>query len=337
MHSVKKGNLFILLFLLYFLLTSIVMSLALDMVGITNSVIITGFAQFFGIFIPSLLYIYYTKESIKKVFHLRAPGVLNIVLSLLFAFCIFPMIWLLNLITQLFFTQPINDMINASIGLPYLVSVLIVAVFPGIFEELVTRGIFVYNYGNKSIWVTSIMSGLVFGMIHMNINQFSYAFVLGFFFSIIVHITGSIFTSIAMHFTINFINISMLYVSQSEFFQSLNDSIGTTEAMSDISTREVIIQSLPGFLGLLLFSLPLLYVLWRGLVAVNGKKALVRSNAPAYMFFEINPDDELPDDRIYELVNDAKSKLAKTKEKVITLPFIFFTIIFLILALLQEM
>lgn len=342
MHSVKKGNLFILLYIIYFILMSFVVSMIANITGITNSILLTGLLQLLGVFVPSLLYLFYTKESPKKVFHINNPGLANISLALLFGLFMFPMIWLLNLITQLFFSQPINDMIESATSIPYLISVIIVAVFPAIFEELVTRGIFVYNYGNKSIWITSVMSGLVFGMMHLNINQFSYAFVLGFFFSILIHVTGSIITSMCMHFMINFINISLFYVSQSEFLQSLagiiDESSTDVTQLSDAATKDIVLQSLPGMLVMILISLPFLFLIFKALISLNGKKSLLKAKAPSYMYFEINNGDEIiPDEEVLQLVNKEKSKLVSFKESTISLPLILFSIVFIVLAIIQEL
>ena len=48
------------------------------------------------------------------------------------------------------------------------------------------------------------MSGLIFGLMHLNFNQFSYGFVLGVIFAAVVEASGSIYASMAIHFLINF-------------------------------------------------------------------------------------------------------------------------------------
>ena len=48
------------------------------------------------------------------------------------------------------------------------------------------------------------MSGLIFGLMHLNFNQFSYGFALGVIFAAVVEASGSIYASMAIHFLINF-------------------------------------------------------------------------------------------------------------------------------------
>ena len=50
----------------------------------------------------------------------------------------------------------------------------------------------------------ALMSGLIFGLMHLNFNQFSYGFVLGVIFAAVVEASGSIYASMAIHFLINF-------------------------------------------------------------------------------------------------------------------------------------
>ena len=54
------------------------------------------------------------------------------------------------------------------------------------------------------------MSGLVFGLFHLNINQFCYAFVIGVVFAFLVEATGSIWSSVLAHFAINTYSIKII-------------------------------------------------------------------------------------------------------------------------------
>lgn len=51
---------------------------------------------------------------------------------------------------------------------------------------------------------TIVLSGLLFGLFHMNFNQFFYAFFLGCFFAFIYVKTGNLKYTIILHMTINF-------------------------------------------------------------------------------------------------------------------------------------
>ena len=45
---------------------------------------------------------------------------------------------------------------------------------------------------------------LIFGLMHLNFNQFSYGFALGVIFAAVVEASGSIYASMVIHFLINF-------------------------------------------------------------------------------------------------------------------------------------
>jgi membrane protease YdiL (CAAX protease family) len=77
------------------------------------------------------------------------------------------------------------------------------ALMPAFFEEMYFRGIIFSNYRHVEIKKACLMTGLFFGLAHMNPQQFLYAFIMGTIFCYFVYRTGSIFSSMLSHFTIN--------------------------------------------------------------------------------------------------------------------------------------
>lgn len=74
-----------------------------------------------------------------------------------------------------------------------------------VFEELLFRKLIcdkVIKYGEGC---AVILSGLIFGLFHMNFNQFFYAFFLGCFFAYIYVKTGNLKYTILLHMMINFL------------------------------------------------------------------------------------------------------------------------------------
>lgn len=59
------------------------------------------------------------------------------------------------------------------------------------------------GYENINIRKAALMTGTFFGILHLDGNQLLYAFVLGIIFAYLVRITGSIYSSMICHFTIN--------------------------------------------------------------------------------------------------------------------------------------
>lgn len=112
--------------------------------------------------------------------------------------------------------------------LSFLIEVISVALLPAICEEFLHRGILLqgtYKIGvKKAIFISSIL----FGLVHFNINQFFYAFVLGLLMSLVAIVARSIYPAMIIHFVNNFISI---YIDAAEkynwvgknFYQTLNN------------------------------------------------------------------------------------------------------------------
>lgn len=77
------------------------------------------------------------------------------------------------------------------------------AVMPAILEEILFRGIFLSGYREENLLKLSIMNGFMFGLFHLNLDQFVYAFALGIILTYLVVITGSILSGMLFHFLFN--------------------------------------------------------------------------------------------------------------------------------------
>ena len=82
----------------------------------------------------------------------------------------------------------------------------VIAVQPAVFEELLFRGAALHGYRSLGAKKALLMSALMFAMLHMNLQQALYAFLLGVIFAFMVQRTGSIFASMLPHFLINALN-----------------------------------------------------------------------------------------------------------------------------------
>jgi hypothetical protein len=77
------------------------------------------------------------------------------------------------------------------------------AVMPAILEEIIFRGIILSGYREENLLKLSIMNGFMFGLFHLNLDQFVYAFALGIILTYLVVITGSILSGMLFHFLFN--------------------------------------------------------------------------------------------------------------------------------------
>ncbi|MBE7076349.1 MAG: CPBP family intramembrane metalloprotease [Clostridiales bacterium] len=86
------------------------------------------------------------------------------------------------------------------------------AIFPAFCEEFLHRGIMLFSGKKyKSPKLCLIISSLLFGFMHMNINQFFYATILGFLIGYVGLCANSIWPCIVIHFTNNFLSSYFYY------------------------------------------------------------------------------------------------------------------------------
>ncbi len=89
---------------------------------------------------------------------------------------------------------------------------LLTAILPGICEEVLHRGLMLNagkKYANPRFCLFA--SSILFGFMHMNINQFFYATILGLIMGYVALASGSIYPTMIIHFMNNAISIYLLY------------------------------------------------------------------------------------------------------------------------------
>lgn len=117
----------------------------------------------------------------------------------------------------------------------FILQVLLVAVLPAICEETTHRGMLIHGYSMLGIKRAVIFSSLMFGLMHLNINQFFYATILGFLIALAALMSKSIFPAIIIHFMNNFISTYISFASANKWFgHELFDLIGNTTLSSNI-------------------------------------------------------------------------------------------------------
>ncbi len=188
-----------------------------------------------------------------------------------------PLILLINVISSLFSTNYLNSSTEAITQYPFLIQLLIMAVMPIIAEEFVFRGLFYHSYRKNGILGAAVLSGLIFGAIHLNINQFCYAFVMGIILALMVEVTGSMFSSMIAHFAVNSYSIIMLKIASSISNVSVQTNVEQAEVMSQYSTTIIIVQI--GILAIMtIIFLSIAFLLFMTMAKRNGKWEYLKEN-----------------------------------------------------------
>lgn len=139
---------------------------------------------------------------------------LNILLIVIFTFSVLPIVWFLNALTMMFVENAVAETSQAFLSYPLVVQLLVMAVMPGISEELLCRGAIFGGLKRHNILKAIIASGLFFGILHMNINQFAYATALGILFALLNEATGKIYSSMLSHYTVNSFSVVLSYIME---------------------------------------------------------------------------------------------------------------------------
>lgn len=163
--------------------------------------------------IPVFAYTIKKGDSILEAFGFKGIKVATFFQTILLVIVVSPMAMFANVLSQFFvpntMVQGVDQFASESVGLTLVATVLCAPVV----EEIVCRGFFT-NRLNKimSFTAAAIISALMFGILHMNINQFCYATVLGLIFAYTNRASGSIFTSMIMHIVFNGYNMALLFM-----------------------------------------------------------------------------------------------------------------------------
>lgn len=202
MTQTTQTNRFALFFFLYFIAVSFGLSLLL-LSGILSEQSYLLFAQSICYLPPLLLYFHHTKKPLQQTLRFHPLGWKNILLLISFSFAIQPAMSFLSFLTSMFFPNPVMESAEDVLSGGLLSAVFSMAVFPAVFEELSFRGIFLSGYRFLSKWKRAFVCALLFGLLHMNLQQLPYAFCVGFIFCFLVERTNSIWASILPHMLIN--------------------------------------------------------------------------------------------------------------------------------------
>lgn len=216
-----------------------------------------------------------TRQSPRKTLQLHMPHPLSILLTIPLTFCLLPSIAIVNAASMVFFENHISTTVSATVlqhGLVY--SLLTFALMPACFEEFTFRGLLYGQYRQKHVGKAILLSALCFGLMHMNFNQFLYAFLLGICLAVLLEVSGSLLLPILMHATFNGTSILLVYVEQ-----QIMTITGTVVAPTSSADAAAILGQLLHFSTIVMAvgGLLLAGVLYYFIAVLNGKKGAFKT------------------------------------------------------------
>ena len=223
------------------------------------------------VLLPALIYVAIHKINIIACMPYRRLRISDGLLSLLFGYALVPTMLFVSNLTSLFSTNYVQDSVQELIAYPFVVQLLIIAVLPACVEEFVFRGLIYHSYRKNGILGAAVLSGLVFGLMHLNINQLSYALLMGIVFALLVEVTGSMYSSMLAHFAANSYSIIMMQLVSmtsggSELLEQSAQAAESSMNSVPVIIAQVVMLGLvaAGFLGIA-------YLLFKKIAVRNGR------------------------------------------------------------------
>ncbi len=146
-----------------------------------------------------------------------------------------------------------------------IVTFLYMVICAPILEEYVFRKLIVDRTAKYGQGTAIVLSGLMFGLFHGNLNQFAYAFLLGLFLAFLYVKTGDLKVTIGLHMCINFmgavVSVLLLKAIHLDEYQEIVMNGADSQAIMDYMMRY-----LPGWIFYFVYILFILAVLVTGIV-----------------------------------------------------------------------
>lgn len=105
-------------------------------------------------------------------------------------------------------------LININSFSRYIISLVMIACLPAIFEEIFFRGAMqnFFTRWFKAPWAAIILTSIIFSLIHVSFYGFLVRFVLGVALGFIFYYSGSLWLNILFHFLYNGVQVTALYL-----------------------------------------------------------------------------------------------------------------------------
>lgn len=165
------------------------------------------------IVLPSIVYLLMNRISYKEAVRFKKVRPANVVLLIVFTFLLLPVMTFINALSQLYAVDTTTDVMTSIANKsPFIVALFTVAFVPCFFEESVYRGVIYNEYSRHNKLGAIFLSAFLFGILHGNLNQFTYAFAMGIVFAFVIEATDSILSTMIIHFIINGNSVVILYL-----------------------------------------------------------------------------------------------------------------------------
>jgi len=208
MKKINRGN----IFLIFVMLINIILPLATNHIfhmKMNNSNFIYAIREVICPGLVIVIYFIITKQNPMKIIKFKKINLKNTIFIIFLTFTAIPISLVISYITNIIFQNQLltSQIKSMSTNNSFLAVILITALQPAIIEEISFRGIIAHSFSDYSVKIMAVMTGLYFGMFHLNFNQFFFAAFYGIIMVFVLYYTKSIFATMIMHFINNGISV----------------------------------------------------------------------------------------------------------------------------------
>ncbi len=170
--------------------------------------------QIFCLYIPTLLYTKVYRLNKKEVMKRRHFKIKNLPFIVIFSIAISLTSAILNsFLYSLDITKSFIKTASASAD-SSLFGILAIAIVPALFEEFLFRGVFQNEMQNKKILHVMVISGIIFAMFHISLDNFFGPFLAGMGYSFLVIVFNSIYPAVIAHIVNNLFFIFAAFIGE---------------------------------------------------------------------------------------------------------------------------
>lgn len=191
------------LILLSIIISQILLSFVMGVCNLRFPVIAALFVSQFVIVAPFAVYCIVKRENPLKIIRFKKISVKSALFSVLIAWLSYPVVVFLNFLSMLFVENAMENVMTQVLSFGALSGVFFMAFLPAVVEETIFRGVLYNTYSKRRPLLGIIFSALLFGLMHMNFNQFPYALYLGIVMAFLMEACDSILGPMIVHFTLN--------------------------------------------------------------------------------------------------------------------------------------
>lgn len=269
---VKDANIILLLTFLFWLAYKYGLS---QIPFIKDNILALNIVSKVVLVIPAAVFLFAKKINVPENLGIHRLSWFNVRMSICALLCCYPTVGVLNLISTYFVRNKVDEIMPELMKLGFVPCFLFVAVIPPLIEEMIYRGIIYRSYSQYSVIGGALLSGLCFGLMHLNLNQMPYAFFTGCIFALMDEATGSVLSSLLMHITMNGIStVSNFVSSKNGDRRGLADSL---DFISSVMSPKLIIIAI----AIIAVSLLLLFLIIRRTVRRNNHPLAAKKPAKA--------------------------------------------------------